>query len=82
MSKVLKANVWVRQAEVSRNPIDQCSYYTDSEITDGVKYYKATITVDIPEKKVEITESQLKSAYYTTDSLIGLIEELGLSNES
>ena len=31
---------------------------------DGVEYYRAKLIIEIPEKKIEITESELRTAMY------------------
>lgn len=52
---------------------------------DGVEFYRAKLIIEIPEKKIEITESQLTEAFRRSQGaghfLKELIKQLGLEND-
>jgi hypothetical protein len=90
MRKTKEIDVWVANYVDSSNfegtdvVIDDGDVSGDFMEMDGVDYNRAKLIIDIPEKKVEITESQFEEMYYkhfgTIDSAIflDLKKDLGL----
>jgi hypothetical protein len=58
--KTKEINTWIYK----NKDIDMCDHLTiktQDPLSDN--YYKAKLIIEIPEKKIEITESQLEKAY-------------------
>lgn len=56
--------VWIKEADynVKRLGLSDITYWLSHEKEVGVKYYRAKITVELPEQKLEISESDIRRA--------------------
>ena len=67
--KTKEIEVWVDAGEFGEYETKDCTFVLEHERLYNVAYLKAKITVEIPEKKIEITEEQLYKIFRCTNTL-------------
>ena len=56
--KTKTIDVWVDEKQFEKYDMYDCDYLLESEKDPDIDYLKAKIIVELPEKKIEITESE------------------------